>query len=72
LALVHAKESVLTPEQTSILRNEILGSNRNSLMNLLLDFRNAYEGLGESTYNSISNSSNGVVIEHAEVNMHVD
>ena len=70
-ALVHAKESVLTPEQTRILRNEILGSNRNSLMNLLLDFRAAYAGMGETINTSINNSS-PIIIEHAEVNMRVD
>jgi len=69
-AILHAKEGVLNPEQTSILRNEILGSHKNSLMNLLLDFRDAYEGIGESTYKSI-NTDNGVIIEHAEVNMDV-
>jgi hypothetical protein len=61
-ALVHAKEGVLTPEQTSVLRNEILGSNRNSLMNLLLDFREAYTGLSDSVYGSVNNNDSSVVI----------
>ena len=70
MALVHAKEAVLTPEQTSILRNDILGSNKNSLMNLLLDFRSAYSGLDGSTYSSI-NDNNSLIIEHASVEMNV-
>ena len=69
LALVHAKEAVLTPRQTSILRNDILGNNRHSLMNLLLDFQNAYDGIASNSY--ISNNSDALIIEHAEVNMNV-
>jgi len=45
MAFLHAKEAVLTPEQTRILRNDLLGSNPNSLASLLLDFRAAYENL---------------------------
>ena len=71
MALVHANESVLTPEQTAILRNDILGSKPNSLMNLLMDFRNAYAGLGDNTYNT-NNTQGGITFEHAEVNVHVD
>jgi hypothetical protein len=69
LALVHAKESVLTPKQTSILRNDILGSKPNSLMNLLLDFKEAHSGMASaSTYSSIDR---GIIIENASVNMNV-
>ena len=70
MELVHAKEAVLTAEQASILRNDILGSNKNSLMNLLLDFRAAYTGLDGGTYSSI-NDNNSVVIENASVQMNV-
>ena len=70
MELVHAKEAVLTPEQAHILRNDILGSNKNSLMSLLLDFRSAYQGLDSNTYSSI-NDSNSLVIENASVNMNV-
>lgn len=69
LALVHKHEGVLTEEQMSTLRNEIMGNKRNSLMNLLLDFRNAYEGLGG---NSIAESNSPIIIEHAEVSMNVE
>lgn len=69
IALVHAKESVLTPQQTSILRNDILGNQPNSLMNLLLDFKNAYGNIPNSA--NITNTTNGVTIEQAIVEMHV-
>jgi len=42
-------------------------------MNLLLDFRSAYEGLSSSAYDSISNTANNsVTIERAEVNLQID
>ena len=70
-AFVHAKESVLTPEQTSILRNDILSSKSTSLLSLLTDFRDAYTNIsGESAYSTVNNS-NGVTIEQAVVEMHV-
>ena len=69
-AYLHAKESVLTPAQTKILRNDILGSNQNSLMSLLLDFRSAYSGLDGATYSSMNNNDS-LIIENATVNMNV-
>ena len=63
-------ESVLTAKQTEILRNDILGNSHNSLMNLLLDFRDAYEGIGVNATSSTNN--NAIIIEHAEVNMKVE
>ena len=65
-------EAVLNPEQTKILRENILGHSPNSLVNLLKDYNAAYKGLSSNTYDSISNNSYGGVIEHAEVNVHVD
>ena len=70
LALVHAKESVLTANQTKILREDILSNKPTSLMNLLLDFKNAYNGIG-SGYSAITNDS-GIIIENATVEMHID
>lgn len=67
-ALVHKGEGIFTSEQMSVLRNDILGSSKNSLLNLLQDFRTAYTGLGASVYNN----SAAVTIEHAAVHMHVD
>lgn len=69
-ALVHAKESVLTADQTNTLRNDILGNKPTSLMNMLLDFKNAYNGLG-SAASTVTNNSSGVTIEQAIVEMHV-
>lgn len=69
-AYLHARESVLTAEQTDTLRNDILGNSPNSLMNLLLDFKNAYNGISGAT-SSITNNSSGVTIEQAIVEMHV-
>ena len=45
VALVHAKEGVLTPEQTSILRNKILSNKPTSLLSLLTTFTDAYNHL---------------------------
>lgn len=71
VALLHAKESVLTPEQTSILRNDILSNKPTSLLSLLTDFRDAYNSIpNASDYNSITNND-GVTIEQAIVEMHV-
>ena len=70
LALVHAKEGVLTAEQTSTLRNEILGNRNDSLLSLLTDFREAWSET-KNAYSSITRDSS-VVIEHAEVNMNVE
>ena len=64
-------ESVLNAEQTRILRNDILGSQPNSLMNLLLDFRSAMSGMAsQSDYNTIDRSAS-MIIENATVNMNV-
>ena len=73
IAFVHAKESVLTPQQTETLRNDILSNKPTSLLNLLMDFRDAYNGIpGASDYSAINNSNNGISIGQATVEMHVD
>lgn len=65
-------ETVLTAEQTKILRDNILSDRPNSLINLLKSYNEAYQGLSNDTYNSISdNREEAIVIEHAEVNMNV-
>ena len=64
-------EAVLNPEQTAILRNEILSNKPTSLLSLLTDFRDAYNSIpGASSYSSIGASS-GVIIEQATVEMNV-
>mgnify|MGYP002525881703 CR=1 FL=1 len=69
-AFIHANEAVLTPEQTRILRNDILGKNSNSLMNLLLDFRHAYSNIPDTI--TTNTNSNMIVFERAEVNMNIE
>jgi len=75
LAMVHGSkakpEAVLNAEQTKILRDNILSSKPDSLISLLKSYNEAYHGLSSTAYDSISDNSNSVVIEHAEVNMHV-
>jgi len=64
---LHANEGVLTPEQTSTLRNEILGNKPNSLLSLLMTWKDSVTGLADTS--SISNYNDGVTIEKAEVIM---
>ena len=71
-AVLHAKEGVLTAAQTSVLRNDILGNKPNSILNLLMDFRDAYKRISSaSAYDSIGTSTSGIVIENATVEMNV-
>ena len=72
-AFLHAKEGVLTPEQTSILRNEILGNKNTSLMNLLLQFREITAGnASQNDYASIDRGyGSPITIEKAVVEMNV-
>ena len=63
-------EAVLNAHQTKVLRDDILSNKPTSLMNLLLDFKDAYEGIG-SNYSTINNDS-GIIIENATVEMHID
>jgi len=71
LAQIHSNELVLTAEQTSFLREQMLGNRSNSLINLLSDLSAAYGNISNSTVNN-SDNINSIVIEHAEVNMKVD
>ena len=65
-------EAVLNPEQTRILRENILSSRPDSLVSLLKSYNEAYHGLSASTYDSISNNTNNAtIIERAEVNLQV-
>ena len=75
LAMLHGTptrpEAVLNSEQTHILKNDILGKSNNSLLSLLVDFREALDGIvGSSEYNSIDRGES-LVIENASVNMNV-
>ena len=68
MALLHAREAVLTSKQADVLRNDILGKDKNSLVNLLQDFRKAYAGIGSAALNVAPN----VIIENASINMNID
>lgn len=75
LAMLHGTpskpEAVLTAAQTHVLRNDILGHSSDSLLSLLLDFRDSIDGMaGSDTYGSIDRSKS-IVIENAAVNMNV-
>ena len=64
-------ESVFDAEQTRILREDILGGG-DSLLSLLVDFKNAMNGtVDSSNYTTTNESTESIVIEHAEVNMNV-
>ena len=66
-------ETVLTAEQTQVLRNNILSNRPDSLINLLKSYNEAYHGLSDSTYDSlITNNGDMVNIERAEVNLQID
>ena len=77
LAMLHGTktrpESVFDAKTTETLRNDILGHG-NSLLSLLVDFKNAMYGMaGANEYNTINNSSSSdyVVIEHVDVNLKI-
>lgn len=66
-------ETVLTAQQTKILRDNILSNRPDSLISLLKSYNQAYHGLSAATYDSIStNNSNNVTIERAEVNLQIE
>ena len=66
-------ETVLTASQTKVLRDNILSNRPDSLINLLKSYNEAYRGLPQNAYDSISNTTaNMVNIEHAEVNLEVE
>jgi hypothetical protein len=67
-------EAVLNADQTRILREDILGKGRYSLMSSLADFNATLNATADASKYSTSttnmSSSDGqVVIEHAEVNL---
>lgn len=65
-------EAVLTQAQTAVLRNDILGNSRNSLLNLLVDFRNVVSGMNSAAAYTGTSNDNSVAIQNASVNMYVD
>ena len=65
-------ETVFTAQQTQILRDNILSNRPDSLVNLLKSYNQAYKGLSQSAYDSISDNSANTTIEHAEVNLQIE
>jgi len=64
-------EGILNAQQTRILREDILGGS-NSLLSLLVDFKNAMAGtITSNDYNNINNTSsdNSINIERVEVSV---
>ena len=75
LAMLHGSkskpEAVLTAEQTSILRNEILSNKPTSLLSLLTDFNDAYNDVSNTSKYTTTTNNSGTNIEQAIVEMHV-
>ena len=66
-------ETVLTAEQTQVLRNNILSNRPDSLISLLKSYNEAYHGLSQNAYDSISNTASEIItIERAEVNLQIE
>ena len=66
-------ETVLNASQTKVLRDNILSNRPDSLINLLKSYNEAYHGLSQNAYDSISNTiANMVNIERAEVNLQIE
>ena len=70
LAFVHAKESVLTAEQTSTLRNEILSNKPSSALSVLTSLRDMWTSAQNTSTISHTNDTS-IIIEHASVEMNV-
>ena len=64
-------ETVLTAEQTKVLRDNILSNRPNSLLSLLKSYNEGYDGIADSTKSITPVEDNSVTIEQAIVEMHV-
>ena len=64
-------ETVLTAQQTKILRDNILSNRPNSLLSLLKSYNESYDGITDSTKSITPIEDNSVTIEQAVVEMHV-
>ena len=63
-------EAVLNPEQTKILRENILSNKPTSLVSLLSTFNDVYSSINNIPVGT--STASGVIIENATVEMHVD
>ena len=64
-------ETVLTAEQTQVLRNNILSNRPNSLISLLKSYNESYNGISNAANGISQVEDNSMVIEHIEMNMNV-
>lgn len=64
-------ETVLTAEQTQVLRDNILSNRPNSLISLLKSYNDGYNGINDNIKDVHEITDNSTVIEHATVEMHV-
>ena len=71
IAMVHADEGVITPEQVDMLRRLTLTSGKQSLAYQMAELNEVYGNLAAPLTHLADNSNNGLVIENATVNMNV-
>ena len=76
LAILHGTktkpEAVLNAEETKMWREDIMSGKPNSLMSLLLDYRDVLANTAnENTYNSITRGGESYTFENVSVNMNV-
>jgi len=71
IAMVHAKEGVITPEQVDMLRKLTITSGKQSLAYQMAELNEVYSNLAAPLTHLADNSTNGLVIENATVNMNV-
>ena len=64
-------ETVLTAEQTQVLRNNILSNRPNSLISLLKSYNEGYSGINNNIQETPQVTDNSTIIQQATVEMHV-
>ena len=65
-------ETVLTAEQTQILRHNILSNTPNSLISLLKSYNEGYDGISNAAETVAQVNDNSVIIEQATVEMKIE
>ena len=71
IAMLHAKEGVITPEQVDMLRKLTITSGKQSLAYQMAELNEVYSNLVAPLTHLADNSTNGLVIENATVNMNI-
>jgi len=64
-------ETVLTAEQTQVLRNNILSNRPNSLISLLKSYNQGYSQISKPLTGITTTEDNSTTIEKVELNMNV-